>query len=433
MVIADKNSRLFGATVLLVSVFLLAFAIQVLRSSQDSERREQPVLPHHAAELLLIREILADLPTERMETVWRERAQKRLSDAGILQAEFSCKRPGQDRYTAVILPFPETLRVTSVVYQDYWKEDDVLLGYRVITTPDLTERALGMTVENEHCNLSVALMPAGLQIPPDLPLIDVMNNHLRAGRIHEVLDSLDSLPPVEARDRFESTLLIEAAAAGADRVVIKLVEMNAEIDAKDQTGQSPLAKAAAKGHASTVSFLLEQGADVRTRDNLGYTPMIHAAAHGHVDVLQLLSSYGAPVDDKSTGEYFGGGSSALHRASTLCKPAAVRWLLENGADPDVRDADGATPLIGVASRDCIAVAISLIEHGADVNARSRTRPMRSALCWAAAFGEPEMIELLLNAGAEVGREEIQAAREQERDDVVTMLKEARRPGVRDHL
>ena len=428
MVIADKDSRVFGATVLLVSVFLLTYAIQILRTDQDSGSLEQPVLKHHTAELLLIREILADLPTERMGTEWREQAQERLSEAGILQAEFSCKRPGQDQYRAVILPFPEALRVTSVVYQDHWKEDDVLLGYRVITTPDLSEKTLGMTVENEHCSLSVALMPPDLQIPSALPLIDVMNNHLRAGRIREVENSLDSLPPVDARDRFESTLLTEAAAAGADRVVKKLVEMNADIDAKDKMGQTPLAKAAAKGHASTVFFLLEHGANVRTRDNLGYTPLIHAAAHGHVDVMQLLSNYGAPVEDRSAGEYFGGGSSALHQASTLCKPAAVQWLLENGADPDARDAQ-----FGVASRDCIAVAISLIEHGADVNARSRTRPMRSALCWAAAFGEPEMIELLLDAGAEVGSEEISAAREKGRDEVVTMLREARDRRVRDDL
>lgn len=77
---------------------------------------------------------------------------------------------------------------------------------------------------------------------------------------------------------------------------------------------------------------------------------------------------------------------------------AVAVLLDGGADPDARQADGATALHWAAFRQDPEMAALLIEAGADVNAVNRLGA--SALFVAAEGGHAGLIELLLAAGAD---------------------------------
>lgn len=93
------------------------------------------------------------------------------------------------------------------------------------------------------------------------------------------------------------------------------------------------------------------------------------------------------------------GWSPIHYAS-YCgvdgrRYAAFKILLERGANPNLKTADGQTPLI-MTSDDPIAVQL-LIDHGAEVNACEQ---LDTALHYAAAQGAHESVAVLVANGAD---------------------------------
>jgi ankyrin repeat protein len=426
MKILSNKCRFLGAFLFVV---VTTITFPVVAAENEPGRGSLTVTEAHAALqangtiLEIIRDTLEMLPPGgRMDADARKAAQANLREGGIIHAESSCSDQPANVMGFVILPWPETLRIVSVGYRERLEIDGVVIRLVEFSTPDAVFESYLFVVGNERCEVSAIIQPQALEIPSELPLIDVLTKHLRSGRIAEVEAELDSLPGFDEKDKFGDTLLTEAAGANADALVAEFLDRGANIEQKDRSGATALMAAANAGHGSTVELILQRGADPNTRDNIGYTPMIRAASGDHVEVMILLKKHGATLQSRTYEEYFGGGSTALHRAAILCQRSAVRWLLENGVDANAEDAYGATPLMGVASRDCIEVARLLIDHGADVNARSQTG---TALRWAAAFGTMEMIELLIESGAKVRKSDIRAAREQGRTEVVSLLKKRR--------
>jgi ankyrin repeat protein len=75
-------------------------------------------------------------------------------------------------------------------------------------------------------------------------------------------------------------------------------------------------------------------------------------------------------------------------------------LLDAGADPNVANDDGQTPLMLAARTGDVGVARLLVQHGADVNRRERYRD-QSAVMWAAAEGHAEMVAFLVSKRADL--------------------------------
>ncbi|KAI8325551.1 ankyrin [Martensiomyces pterosporus] len=61
------------------------------------------------------------------------------------------------------------------------------------------------------------------------------------------------------------------------------------------------------------------------------------------------------------------GYSPLHAASSWKRLDIMKYLLENGADVNIKDADGDTPLHICEDKECATV---LLEHGADPEAKN---------------------------------------------------------------
>ena len=92
-----------------------------------------------------------------------------------------------------------------------------------------------------------------------------------------------------------------------------------------------------------------------------------------------------------------GGSTPLMYAVLYGDADAVRLLLDNGADPNVRNEAGASALMWAV--DNLEKTRLLLQRGADVNARSDDG--RTALSIAASrFGSHAVVSILLDAGAD---------------------------------
>ena len=171
----------------------------------------------------------------------------------------------------------------------------------------------------------------------------------------------------------------------------------------DLFGDRPLHTAAeSASDPATITALLDAGAPLHARDRSDHTPLHHAAQHGTPANVRTLIEAGARVDMRASGFSvdWGWDWTPLHLAAQNPDPGVVRVLLEAGADVSARAYYGQTPLHLAADNENAEVTALLLEAGGDVNAREwmgRT-PLHVA---AAGNGNPAVIELLIDAGADL--------------------------------
>ena len=92
---------------------------------------------------------------------------------------------------------------------------------------------------------------------------------------------------------------------------------------------------------------LDEGADPNGKSMDGYThwsPLFYTSKFGYIDMSAYLIIKGADVNYAKAGAE-GRGATPLHAACANLRPRTVKLLLENGADPNVKDDDGVTPLM----------------------------------------------------------------------------------------
>jgi uncharacterized protein len=150
---------------------------------------------------------------------------------------------------------------------------------------------------------------------------------------------------------------------------------------------SALRAAMDKGDREAVRRLIRQGADIRTRSKHGFTVVTFAI--GDTELLREAFERGANL--KRDGDPL-----MLHYAD----PERARLLLSQGADPNVRNAAGETPLFraGESSVDLMEV---LIAAGAEVNARNPfgETPLTRVVHYVG--GDTRPLRVLLAGGADV--------------------------------
>ncbi|MCG8417356.1 MAG: ankyrin repeat domain-containing protein [Proteobacteria bacterium] len=143
-----------------------------------------------------------------------------------------------------------------------------------------------------------------------------------------------------------------------------MVDGGADLNAADYDGRTALHLAAAEGRLDVVAYLLNRGARVNVIDRWGGTPLQDAIRHTHDAIAQLLTEHGAVLRSEDA-------------VSTMCRMAgegnlaALRRLVDNGADPSLGDYDGRTPLHLAASEGHRDVVAYLIECGAPINVTDR--------------------------------------------------------------
>lgn len=119
-----------------------------------------------------------------------------------------------------------------------------------------------------------------------------------------------------------------------------------------------LGNAAFFGHWKVCDFLINNGADVNAHiDKTNETPLHNALAKAgrpyFFYVVKLLVENGANVNAKTldgieTGAFMRDvrtkGETPLHRAAAYADEKTIKFLIENGADREVKDSHGNSPI-----------------------------------------------------------------------------------------
>lgn len=157
---------------------------------------------------------------------------------------------------------------------------------------------------------------------------------------------------------------------------------------------SPLLDSIRGGEVDRAMQLLQNGADANSAQANGTTALHWAVNSGDRQLVEQLLSAGA--DPNALNRY---GASPMSEAALLGDTALLKALLDAGADVESANADGMTALMILSRSPHTQAAQLLLEHGADVNAKEQWKG-QTAVMWAAAQAQPEMLALLLEAGGD---------------------------------
>ena len=258
------------------------------------------------------------------------------------------------------------------------------------------------------------------------------------------------------------TPLLFAAREGCLECVRALVDAGANVNLTDPKGVTPLFLAIDNFHFDTAKLLIEEGASPNKWDWWGRTPLysavdVNTLPHGgradrrsvdettSIEIVELLLEAGAwpdvqlkllpPYrhigDDRGCDLMLVKGTTPLLRAAKTFDAAAMALLLDHGANVDLPNDGGITPVMaaaGLGSVECdprghgsgiphyvapdtqqksIAALELLLEAGADLDARTLNGRAgarsagRTALFGAAFWGWNDVVDYLVARGARI--------------------------------
>jgi ankyrin repeat protein len=235
-----------------------------------------------------------------------------------------------------------------------------------------------------------------------------------------------------------------AVRQGSMDTVKTLVEAGADVNQRSEFGWTALLVATQNRYYKIGVFLLDHGADPNIANEGGWTPLYIATDNRNIEggdyptrkpdmdhmdyIKRLFASHANPnLRMRSSTEtrtifthqwLLEEGATPFLRAAQSGDLVLMKLLLDHGADPKINTQDGVTPLM-VASgigwvegvtyewspKQTLDTVKMLLDLGADVNAQDRIDG-RTALMGAAHKGRNDVIELLVQHGADLSLRDI---------------------------
>jgi ankyrin repeat protein len=287
---------------------------------------------------------------------------------------------------------------------------------------------------------------------------------------------------VKAANRYGVTPLYLACVNGRAPMIAKLLDAGADANGATTEGETPLMTVARTGSVEAAKVLLAHGADVNSKEQWRrQTPLMWAVAESHPEMARELITHGADVNARQvtwnwerqvtkeprekwmplgglTPLMFAGRQGCVECARVLLKAGAdinaanpngfsaillaiinshydaAAFLIDQGADQDIADETGRTPLYAAVDMHTLPdsnlpwpselnnqltsldLIQALLAHGANVNAQlKKQQPYRSKvdrgadtvlgtgttpLLRAAKAGDIEVVKVLLAKGAD---------------------------------
>ncbi len=146
---------------------------------------------------------------------------------------------------------------------------------------------------------------------------------------------------IAQRTQTNGTAFMFAVLGNRRQVAEWLLARGADIQVIGSNGWTALTLAAAKGHTDLLQWLIAHGAQAQVRDVYRYTPFMRAVENGQEPAAALLASL-PDTDVNARDEY---DNTPLHHAVSAGDAVMVRLLLESGADAQLANRHGVTPLM----------------------------------------------------------------------------------------
>ena len=193
--------------------------------------------------------------------------------------------------------------------------------------------------------------------------------------------------------------ILHLAAASGNIEVANIILENfviIDIPTTDPFRNTALHLAVKEDHFEMVKRLHEHGASLNIKNEYGSTPFHIAAFTGNATITDYLIKNGARVDATDKAD-----KQPLHDAVYNNRFGVIKVLVAAGADVNALDGQGVGPLhIAAFNKKCPETMRYLIEHGADVDLKSRNKEETPVLV-ALLMGYIDGIKVLLEKGCDI--------------------------------
>lgn len=180
-----------------------------------------------------------------------------------------------------------------------------------------------------------------------------------------------------------------------------------------------------KGDIEVIKKILENNFDIDLTDKQGITGLNFAVAYNQFNVVRFLIEKGANLNIKDKN-----GWSPIITASQLLKDKTeiVKYLIQNGANINQVDKDGFSALHIAIENNYFNVAKLLIIKGIDISIKTKL-DKETALHKAVRSNNFELVQLLLDKGAKISEvnyenlSALQIAESESSNDIYEILKD----------
>ncbi len=131
-------------------------------------------------------------------------------------------------------------------------------------------------------------------------------------------------------------LFLAVREKSAKTAVLLLQAPKVKVEHRNAADESPLMMASLNGMTDLVQRLIARGADV---NKPGWAPLHYAATKAQLPVMRVLLANHAYIDAASPN-----GTTPLMMAAFYGNPSAVKLLLEEGADPLLKNDQSLTAI-----------------------------------------------------------------------------------------
>jgi ankyrin repeat protein len=209
-------------------------------------------------------------------------------------------------------------------------------------------------------------------------LVDAIKNGDRA----LVLGLLRQKPDVNVPEPDGTTAIAWAVRQDDLDMADRLIRAGADVKAANRYGVTPLSLASINGNAAMIERLLKAGADANAPGPEDETPLMTVARTGSVAAAKVLLGHEAKVDARESWH----GETALMWAAAQKHPEMMRTLIASGADVNAVSAivkwdrqttaeprekwlplGGFSPLMFAAREGCVECVRILADAGANLN------------------------------------------------------------------